>query len=73
MAEFYIEAVESVKAGEELLVTGETTGAYETVAHGMRNAKGLEKEEIKKGAFFSIKTDKIIHRGDKLYKLIISE
>ena len=73
VAEFYIEAVESVKAGEELLVTGETTGAYETVAHGMRNAKGLEKEEIKKGAFFSIKTDKIIHRGDKLYKLIISE
>ena len=73
VAEFYIEAVESVKAGEELLVTGETTGAYETVAHGMRNAKGQEKEEIKKGAFFSIKTDKIIHRGDKLYKLIISE
>ena len=62
-----------LKEGDELLITGETTGAYEIVAHGLRNAKGIEKEAIHKGAYFSIKTDKLIHRGDKLYKMVESE
>ena len=73
VAEFYVEAVEEIKEGDELLITGETTGAYEIVAHGLRNAKGIEKEAIHKGAYFSIKTDKLIHRGDKLYKMVESE
>ena len=69
VAEFFIEAVDSVCEGDELLVTGETTGAYEVVAHDIRNAKGERKEEIKKGAFFSLKTEKTLHRGDKLFVL----
>ena len=73
VAEFMIEAVEEIREGDELLVTGETTGAYELSAHAMRNAKGIEKEVIQKGAYFSIKTDRLIHRGDKLYKLIVNE
>lgn len=69
VAEFFIEAVDRVCEGDELLVTGETTGAYEVVAHDIRNAKGERKEEIKKGAYFSLKTEKTLHRGDKLFVL----
>lgn len=69
VAEFFIEATDAIREGDELLVTGETTGAYEVVAHDMRNAKGAPKEVIQKGAYFSLKTDKTIHRGDKLYVL----
>lgn len=69
VAEFFIEATDAIREGDELLVTGETTGAYEVVAHDMRNAKGDPKEVIQKGAYFSLKTDKTIHRGDKLYVL----
>lgn len=69
VAEFFIEATDAIREGDELLVTGETTGAYEVIAHDMRNAKGEPKEVIQKGAYFSLKTDKTIHRGDKLYVL----
>ena len=69
VAEFFIEAVDAVREGDELLVTGETTGAYEVIAHDMRNAKGEPKDEIRKGAYFSLKTDKTLHRGDKLFVL----
>lgn len=69
VAEFFIEATDAIREGDELLVTGETTGAYEVIAHDMRNAKGDPKEVIQKGAYFSLKTDKTIHRGDKLYVL----
>lgn len=69
VAEFFIEATDAIREGDELLVTGETTGAYEVVAHDMRNAKGAPKEVIQKGAYFSLKTDKPLHRGDKLFVL----
>lgn len=69
VAEFFIEATEAIREGDELLVTGETTGAYEVSAHDMRNAKGEPKDEIHKGAYFSLKTDKTLHRGDKLFVL----
>ncbi len=65
VAEFTIEAA-AVHAGDELLVTGETTGAYECVAEDIRvDEKPAEVAE--KGTAFSIKTDKLIRRGDKLY------
>lgn len=69
VAEFFIEATDAIREGDELLVTGETTGAYEVIAHDMRNAKGDSKEVIQKGAYFSLKTDKPLHRGDKLFVL----
>ena len=69
VAEFFIEATDAIHEGDELLVTGETTGAYEVIAHDMRNAKGEPKDEIRKGAYFSLKTDKTLHRGDKLFVL----
>lgn len=69
VAEFFIEATDAIREGDELLVTGETTGAYEVIAHDMRNAKGDPKEVIQKGVYFSLKTDKPLHRGDKLFVL----
>lgn len=65
VAEFYVEAA-SVHQGDELLVTGETTGAYECLAEDIRvNLQTVE--EAGKGEFFSLKTDKLLHRGDRLY------
>ena len=69
VAEFYLEATPQIQEGDELLITGETTGAYETVAHNMHDAKGLPQTIIEKGNYFAIKTDKIIRRGDRIFIL----
>jgi len=71
VAEFYVEASE-VLATDELLVTGETTGAYELKAEGLR-VDLKEAERAEKGIYFSLKTDRVIHRGDRLYRLVVSE
>ena len=69
VAEFYLEATPQIQEGDELLITGETTGAYETIAHDMHDAKGQPQNFIEKGNFFAIKTDKIIRRGDRIFLL----
>ena len=67
VAEFLVEAVDAIEEGEELLITGETTGVYECRAEHMRNADGNPTAAVRQGEFFSLKTDKLLHRGDKLY------
>jgi len=67
VAEFLVEAVDAIEEGQQLLITGETTGVYECRAEGMRDADGQPTTLVKKGTFFSLKTDRLIHRGDKLY------
>jgi putative protease len=67
VAEFVLEAVESITNQQNILVTGATTGIYESTTQGIRNAAGEQVNIIHKGEFFSLKTDKLIHRGDKLY------
>lgn len=69
VAEFFIEATDHIAEGDELLITGETTGALELVAHDMHNSKGLPTDCAKKGQYFSVKTEKIVHRGDRLFLL----
>lgn len=65
VAEFLVEAA-VVHQGDGLLVTGETTGAYECVATEIR--VDLKPAAIAdKGEYFSLKTDTPLHRGDKLY------
>jgi len=73
VAEFYIEAVPKISEGNELLVTGETTGACELTAHDLHDAKGNTHITITKGHPFAIKTDRIIHRGDRLFLLVPNE
>ena len=69
VAEFYIEAFPQVCEGDELLITGETTGAYELIAHELHDDKGKQQEFVTKGHPFAIKTDKPVHRGDRLFVL----
>lgn len=75
VAEFYVEAAE-IRVGDEFLVTGETTGAYEDTFTDMRiDAKqsrlpaDAPMDVARKGTYFSFKTKEPLHRGDKLYLL----
>lgn len=73
VAEFFVEAIDQVKEGDELLIIGETTGAYEMVAHDLHDNKGKVRSQIAKGAYFAVKTDHLIRRGDKLYIMQVVE
>lgn len=67
VAEFVVEAVDAIREGQQLLITGETTGVYECKAEGLRDTDGHPASCVNKGEFFSLKTDRLIRRGDKLY------
>ena len=67
VAEFVVEAVEAIEEGQDLLITGETTGVYECTAHDMHDDKGQRTQRVEKGQYFAIKTDRLVRRGDKLY------
>ena len=69
VAEFYLEATSAIREGDELLITGETTGAYELVAKDIHDGKGELRSEIQKGEYFAIKTEKIIRRDDRIFLL----
>lgn len=73
VAEFYLEATKEIREGDELLITGETTGAYELVAKDLYDAKGQLRTEIQKGEYFAIKTDKLVRRGDRIFLLKVEE
>ena len=73
VAEFYLEATQEIHEGDELLITGETTGAYELMAKDLHDGKGKLRTDIQKGEYFAIKTDKIVRRGDRIFLLKIDE
>ena len=68
-----MEATKEIKEGDELLITGETTGAYELVAKDIHDAKGELRTEIQKGEYFALKTEKIVRRGDRIFLLKVEE
>ena len=71
VAEFLLEA-QTLSVGDEILVTGETTGAYEDVVEEVRvDLKPVE--TVEKGTYFSIKTKDIVRRNDKLFKIVPSD
>ena len=67
VAEFVLEAVEAIDEGQECLIIGETTGVYEYTMHDMRDTDGHPVQRVAQGTYFSVKTDRVIRRGDKLY------
>ena len=69
VAEFALEAVAELNEGDELLITGETTGAYELVAHNLHDEAGKATVCVKKGTLFAVKTDRAVRRNDKLFVL----
>ena len=68
VAEFLIEA-QGLDVNDEILVTGETTGAYEDVVEEVR-VDLLPVNHVDKGVYCSIKTKEIVRRNDKLYKIV---
>ncbi len=69
VAEFALEAVAELNEGDELLITGESTGAYELVAHNLHDEAGKATACVKKGTLFAVKTDRTVRRNDKLFVL----
>ena len=68
VAEFKMETG-TLKVGDEILITGPTTGVIETKVSEIR--VDLKKvEETKKGESFSMQIDTIVRRSDKLYKVV---
>jgi putative protease len=68
VTEFLVET-QSVKAGDELLITGPTTGALFVTADDIRVDTQTVAEAVK-GDHFSIKTDEKIRPNDQLYKMV---
>ncbi len=68
VAEFKLESQE-LSLGDEILITGPTTGAIETTVQEIRvDLKNVEKAV--KGDAFSIPLKEMIRRSDKLYKIV---
>jgi len=71
VAEFLMET-QSVKVGDEILITGPTTGAvFQTVEEIRVDLEPVE--EAIKGEKFSIKVNEKIRPSDKLFKLVKTE
>ncbi len=69
VAEIKFEAAEELNVGEEILITGTTTGAIQQSVEEIReDLKPVEK--VSQGSLFSIKTNELVRRGDKLYKIV---
>ena len=71
VAEFLLEA-QYLSVGDEILITGETTGAYEDVVEEIR-VKLEPVGKVEKGTYFSLKTKELIRRNDKLFKIVPTE
>lgn len=71
VAEFLLEA-QYLEVGNEILITGETTGAYEDTVKEIR-VKLEPVDKVEKGTYFSMKTNELIRRNDKLFKIVPTE
>ena len=69
VAEIKLETAEELSVGDEILITGTTTGAVQQIADEIReDLKPVQK--VVQGSLFSIKTSEVVRRGDKLYKIV---
>ncbi len=68
VAEFFIEN-EPVREGDEVLITGPTTGVIQMKAIDIRNDNGPTKM-VRRGEKCAFKVSREIRRSDKLYRLI---
>jgi putative protease len=68
VAEILVEA-QYIAVGDEMMITGETTGVYEDTIEEMRvELKPVQKAV--KGNYFSVKTKELVRRNDKVYKIL---
>lgn len=69
VAEIKLETAEELSVGDEILITGTTTGALQQKVDEIReDLKPVPK--VVQGSLFSIKTNDVVRRGDKLYKIV---
>ena len=68
IGEFQLESF-SLKRGDNILITGPTTGVIKTKVEELR-VDDQEVEEVAKGDFFSIPITEKIRPSDKLYKIV---
>lgn len=68
VAVFRVQA-HDLQAGDEILVTGPTTGAFQARAEGMR-VDDREVQKVHQGELVAIRLGQRIRRSDKLYKLV---
>ena len=68
VAEFLMES-NSLKTGDEILISGPTTGVVNTVVEELR-VDGEGVEEVRKGNIFSVLIPEIVRPSDKLYKVV---
>lgn len=69
VAEIKLETAEELNVGDEILITGTTTGALQQTVDEIReDLKPVQK--VIQGSLFSIKTNDVVRRGDKLYRIV---
>ncbi len=69
VAEIKLETAEELNVGDEILITGTTTGALQQTVDEIReDLKPVQK--VVQGSLFSIKTNDVVRRGDKLYRIV---
>ena len=69
VAEIKLETAEELNVGDEILITGTTTGALQQTVDEIReDLKPVQK--VVQGSLFSIKTNDIVRRGDKIYRIV---
>lgn len=69
VAEIKLETAEELNVGDKILITGTTTGALQQTIDEIReDLKPVQK--VVQGSLFSIKTNDIVRRGDKLYRIV---
>ena len=71
VAEFLLEA-QNLELGDEILITGETTGAYEDHVKEIR-VKLEPVSMVEKGTYFSMKTNELVRINDKLFKIVTTK
>lgn len=67
VAELKIEAA-NMKSGDQFVIIGNTTGVYESTLQDVW-IDGKPCQETQQGIYCSIKVDREVHRGDKLYRV----
>ena len=68
VAEVQLQTAETLKVGDEVMVTGETTGVYRATVEELRTDRDPVLE-VHQGDCFSIKASETLHRGDKVYRV----
>ena len=68
VAEAQMQTAEHLAVGDEVMVTGQTTGVSRDTIGELRLDKGSV-QKVHQGDIFSFKTQSAVHRGDKLYRV----